>query len=46
MRLEVLLEYGGIYLDIDVLTLRHFAPLLNRGKVVMAHQDDDRKTAL
>ncbi|CAF3575278.1 unnamed protein product [Rotaria sp. Silwood1] len=40
MRLEVLIEYGGIYLDSDVLTLRSFVPLLNLNDVVMAHQDD------
>jgi hypothetical protein len=45
MRLEVLLTYGGIYLDTDVLALRSFEPLLNISDVVMAHQDDDPKTA-
>jgi hypothetical protein len=45
MRLEILLTYGGIYLDIDVLALRSFEPLLNISDVVMAHQDDDPKTA-
>jgi hypothetical protein len=33
LRLEVLLEYGGIYLDSDVLTLRPFSPLLELGDV-------------
>ncbi|CAF4039032.1 unnamed protein product, partial [Adineta steineri] len=45
MRLEVLIEYGGIYLDTDVLVLRSFAPLLNISDVIMAHQSDDPKTA-
>lgn len=45
LRLEVILEYGGIYLDIDVLTLRSFDSLLNLSDVVMAHQDDDENTA-
>ncbi|CAF0759123.1 unnamed protein product [Rotaria sordida] len=43
MRLEVLIEYGGIYLDSDVLTLRSFDPLLNLNDVIMAHQDDGIK---
>lgn len=45
MRLEVLLNYGGIYLDTDVLALRSFEPLLNISDVIMAHQDDDKDTA-
>ena len=29
VRLEILLKYGGIYLDLDVLCLKPFSPLLN-----------------
>jgi len=32
-------------LDIDVLTLRSFDPLLNLSDVVMTHQEDDQDTA-
>jgi protein O-GlcNAc transferase len=32
IRLEKLIKYGGIYLDIDVLTLQSFKPLLNNMK--------------
>jgi len=45
IRLEVLIKYGGIYLDTDVLTLRSFDPLLNLSDVVMANQDNDQNTA-
>ena len=45
IRLEAMMEYGGIYLDIDVLVLRSFGPLLNLSDVVMAHENDDRMTA-
>ena len=45
IRLEVLMKYGGIYLDTDVLALRSFDPLLNLSDVVMAHQDDQQSTA-
>ena len=45
MRLEVLINYGGIYFDTDVLALRSFEPLLNVSDVIMAHQDDDKGTA-
>ncbi|CCC13500.1 unnamed protein product [Sordaria macrospora k-hell] len=31
LRLQILLEEGGIYLDIDVFAFRSFAPLLSRG---------------
>ena len=31
LRLQILLEGGGIYLDIDVFAFRSFAPLLSRG---------------
>ena len=41
IRLEAMMEYGGIYLDIDVLVLRSFGPLLNLSDVVMAHENDD-----
>lgn len=36
-RLQILLRTGGIYLDLDVLCLRSFAPLLT-GKVVMGEE--------
>ncbi|CAM4848772.1 unnamed protein product [Rotaria magnacalcarata] len=39
------MEYGGIYLDIDVLTLRSFDPLLNLSDVVMAHESDMEQSA-
>jgi mannosyltransferase OCH1-like enzyme len=42
IRLEVLIEYIGIYLDIDVLTLRSFDQLLNLNDVVIANQDDNQ----
>jgi mannosyltransferase OCH1-like enzyme len=45
IRLEVVVKYGGIYLDTDVLALRSFDPLFNLSDVVMAHQDDDSNTA-
>jgi len=45
IRLEVVMKYGGIYLDTDVLTLRSFDSLLNISDVVMAHQDNDESTA-
>lgn len=45
MRLEILINYGGIYFDTDVLALRSFEPLLSLADVVMANQDDDEKTA-
>src|SRR5689334_5599746 len=31
LRLEVLQQYGGIYLDADVLCVQPFGPLLDRG---------------
>ncbi|WP_395734027.1 glycosyltransferase family 32 protein [Prosthecobacter sp.] len=34
IRLEVLLEHGGVYLDMDVLTLCSFAPLLRHPSVM------------
>ena len=43
LRLEILLEYGGIYLDIDVLTLRSFQPLLTLGNVVMGFEDGSHR---
>ena len=43
LRHEVLLEYGGIYLDTDVLILRSFHPLLGRDGVVMAYEDSTRQ---
>ncbi len=45
IRLEVIMKYGGIYFDTDVLALRSFDPLFNLSDVVMAHQDDDLNTA-
>ena len=45
MRLEVLINYGGIYFDTDVLALRSFESLRNLSDVVMANQDYDTKTA-
>ena len=45
IRLEAMMQYGGIYLDIDVLVLRSFGPLMNLSDVVMAHENDDRMTA-
>jgi Glycosyltransferase sugar-binding region containing DXD motif len=36
-RLEILLEHGGIYLDLDVMCLRPFLPLQN-GSVVMGEE--------
>jgi hypothetical protein len=45
IRLEVLIKYGGIYLDTDVLTLRSFDPLLNLSDVIMAHENDNPRTA-
>ena len=45
IRLEAMMEYGGIYLDIDVLVLRSFGPLMNLSDVVMAHENDDLMTA-
>ena len=45
IRLEAMMQYGGIYLDIDILVLRSFDPLMNLGDVVMAHENDDRMTA-
>ena len=41
IRLEAMMEYGGIYLDTDVLVLRSFRPLMNLSDVVMAHENDD-----
>lgn len=43
LRLEILLAYGGVYLDIDVLTLRSFEPLLQLGDAVMAFEDGSRR---
>jgi hypothetical protein len=43
IRLEVIMEYGGIYLDIDVLPLRSFDPLLSLNDVILAHQDDNKE---
>ncbi|CAF4244710.1 unnamed protein product [Rotaria sp. Silwood2] len=40
MRLEVLIQDGGIHLDSDVLILRSFDPLLNLNNIVKARQDD------
>ncbi len=34
LRLHTLLEHGGIYLDIDVLSLRPFTPLLDEDTVL------------
>ena len=45
IRLEVLMKYGGIYLDIDALALRSFDPLRNLSDVIMAHESDDENTA-
>jgi hypothetical protein len=42
IRLEVLLKYGGICLDTDVLVLRSFDPLLYINDVVMGQQDDSK----
>lgn len=41
LRLEVLLSFGGIYLDLDVLLLRPLAPLLSAaapGQATLAHE--------
>lgn len=35
LRIEVLLREGGIYLDMDVLALRPFTPLLRDGRTIM-----------
>ncbi len=37
LRLEILLEYGGIYLDLDVMLLAPLGPLLDR-ELVMARE--------
>lgn len=44
LRLEILLQHGGIYLDTDALAFRSFDHLLNLSDVVMANQDDDKKS--
>jgi hypothetical protein len=41
LRLEILLREGGVYLDMDVLSLRSFRPLYPRG-FVMGRQYDGR----
>ncbi|CAF1254550.1 unnamed protein product [Adineta steineri] len=40
LRLEILLKYGCIYLDTDVLTFRSFNSLMNLSDVVMGYQND------
>jgi mannosyltransferase OCH1-like enzyme len=40
VRLMVLLEYGGIYLDMDTITVRPLVPLLNH-KCVMGYEEID-----
>ena len=42
IRLETILQYGGIYLDTDILSIRSFDPLLNLNDVVLAHENDDK----
>ena len=44
--LDLLINYGGIYFDTDVLALRSFDPLLNLSDVVMANQDYDTKQSV
>ena len=38
LRLQILLEYGGIYLDIDTICQRPFEPLLD-GRVVLGNEE-------
>lgn len=41
IRLDALMQYGGIYLDWDVLTLRPLTPLLNAGfRAIVGRQSD------
>lgn len=40
VRLEALLQFGGIYLDLDVVVLRSFAPL-RRYEAVLGSEDDE-----
>jgi Glycosyltransferase sugar-binding region containing DXD motif/Alpha 1,4-glycosyltransferase conserved region len=40
IRLQAMLQYGGIYLDMDVLAIRSFSPLLNLNDIVLAYEDD------
>ena len=41
LRTEILLEYGGIYLDTDVITLRSFDSLLNLANVVVGYENEE-----
>ena len=40
VRLEVLLEFGGIYLDLDAMAVKSLDPLLNY-EMVMGYEEDD-----
>ena len=42
IRLEVMLQYGGIYLDTDTVCIRSFNPLLNLNDVVLAYETDNK----
>jgi glycosyltransferase involved in cell wall biosynthesis len=48
VRLEALLEFGGIYLDIDVITLRPFDPLLltSGADMVMGQEGENGRIGL
>jgi hypothetical protein len=40
MRLQILIEDGGIYIDSDVLCLKSFEPLLNSGPFIMGQESN------
>jgi hypothetical protein len=40
IRLEALMKYGGIYLDLDVLVFRSFDSLLNQTDIVMGYENE------
>lgn len=43
VRLEAVLQFGGIYLDLDVVVLRSFAPL-RRYEMVLGSEDEENST--
>jgi hypothetical protein len=45
-RLDVLIEYGGIYLDLDTIVRRSFAPLLNHRAVMGLQKNPDGSCGL
>lgn len=42
LRLEIIAQFGGLYLDIDVLPLKPLGPLLDNVRLCMADERDDR----